>query len=123
MERGISVADAVNRYCLGGHVFQEIMPDEDLVIQGSLSYSSNGLTLEFCLLRNVTFREAMAQAQTVMGLGANFTLRQFVDPSSLDDLFFLIRRFPNSVIEFATYRRPVGVWPHRCTVIFEVREY
>jgi hypothetical protein len=123
METGVTVQDAMGRPWQGGVVFQQVMPDQDLVIQGSLSDVFTGLSLEYCLEPNVNFRQAMTMARRATGLNAVLILRQFVDPASLEDLYELIDRFPNAVIEFATFRRLVGVCPHRRTVIFEIREY
>jgi hypothetical protein len=123
METGVSVQEALSRDWYGGVVFQQTMPDQDLIIQGALGSDPAGLWLDFCLEPNINFRQAMAKASQVQGLQTVMVLRSYVDPPSLDDLFELVERFPNAVIEFATFRRPVGVYPHRNTVIFEVREY
>ena len=124
MVTGVTVQEALSRrWPISGVVFQRTMPDEDLVIQGSLSYEIGGIALEYCLETNINFRQAMHKAERVTGLRAIMLLRYYVDPASLDDLFELTRLYPNAIIEFATFRRPVGICPHRRTVIFEVREY
>ena len=122
METNVSVREAMGRRWQD-EVFQEKMPDELLVIQGSLGYEPTGLSLEYCLEPNLNFREAMGRSTLAQGLQATFILKQLVDPPSLDDLYDLIQRYPNAIIEFATFHRNVGVCPHRRTVIFEVREY
>ena len=122
METKLSVEDVLARSWYNV-VFQEAMNDQDLVIQGCLGCDPAGLWLEYCLEPDLNFRQAMMRASQVKALQAIFVLRQHVDASSLDDLFDLVGRYPNAIIEFATFTKPVGIYPHRRTVIFEVREY
>ena len=122
METNVPVAEALSR-SWHNVVFQETMPDPELVIQASIGYDPSGIWIEYCLEPNINFREAMHRSIQAQGLEALFILKRYVDPSSYDDIMDLVQRFPNAVIEIATFRRHVGVWPHRNTVIFEVREY
>lgn len=105
-------------------VYQESLPDHLLVIQASLGRDEqHGLWIEYCLDKDVHFRQAMAQSQFKTGLKAVLVLQEFVDPASLQDLYQLMDTYPDGVIEFATFSQPLGVLPGRRTVIFELRAY
>ena len=67
METQVTVHEALSKRWPSDVVFQAIMPDEDLVLQGSLSYDHCGLTLEYCMEPCINFRQAMNQAQNVNG--------------------------------------------------------
>jgi hypothetical protein len=99
------------------------LPDEYLTLQGSLSFDDLGVILEYSSERNKKFREATFT--TLRGVRARHVLHQFLDPSSLADLFAMLDMYNQDkcVIEFAAYDVDVGVIPNRNWVIFEVRAY
>jgi hypothetical protein len=105
----------------GGVIYQESLPDELLLLQGTLMQDDLGLVLEYSTEKNKKFREATFS--TLRGLRARHVLHGALDASSLADLFILLDMDENCVIEFATYEIDVGVQPNRNTVIFEVRGY
>jgi hypothetical protein len=51
------------------------------------------------------------------------TLKQHLSPASYGDLQELLERFPDSVIEFATYSCEVGCIAWRNTVFWDIRNY
>jgi hypothetical protein len=46
-----------------------------------------------------------------------------MDPSSRDDLDALFDLYPDAAVEFACFPHNLGIFPHRNTVIWEVRNY
>lgn len=52
-------------------------------------------------------------------------LRWACDPSSYDDLMYLLDRYPDAVIELTAYEHPIGVLADsgRNTIFWEVRNY
>lgn len=67
-------------------------------------------------------RFSMERAQPLEGLQAWDLLERACDPTSLDMIRELLDRFPDDIIEFACYARPIGVL--QCnTIIWEVRNY
>jgi hypothetical protein len=109
--------------------FNESAPDDDLLIQGEvfrqnildiaehppyLTYSSAKLPM----------RKALQQdSHHAYGIKALTILKHYLDPNSYADLEELWERFPSSVVEFSTYSRQLGIYPHRNTIIWEVRDY
>ena len=68
-------------------------------------------------------RAALAEeAAQVWGVTALLLLRRYLCFNSLEWLGELVRRYPEHVIEFSTYRRPWGtLYPRYNTVFWEVR--
>jgi len=108
-------------YPQGKVIFQESLPDDLLLIQGTLSRDELGILLEYSTEKNKKFREATFQ--TARGLRAHHLLRSRLDASSRADLVALLDTFETCNIEFAAYEIDVGVIPHRRGVVFEVRAY
>lgn len=104
--------------------FSESLPDEHLVIQGSVHRSERGLVLEYCLEKNIKFRRAMMndRMKRAERTQALLLLMNLLDPNSYDDINELLDTYPNAIVEFATFSVNVGTLK-RPTVIFEVREY
>jgi len=123
MKLPIEEIRAQNFETSGRFMLQQSMPDEKCLLQGTLTLTSEGLLLEYSLEQNLDFRRAMMEAYTACGFSAVLILRRYVDPASLDDIYSLLERYRNAIIEFATYAVNVGMFPHRNTVIFEVRAY
>jgi hypothetical protein len=104
--------------------FNEGMPDEFLTIQGNVWYDL-GLKLEYSCVPGIGHRDAVRQPnmRQAEGLMASSLLKTYLDPNSHDDLRELLDLYPEAVIEFSTYSKPVGVLPNRSTVFWEVRNY
>jgi hypothetical protein len=104
-------------------VFSEAPPDDKRVIQGELAVTERGLYLNYTFAKHpmrIAFRE---ESRHAYGATAVQIVRDYVDPPSLDDLWGLLDDYPGAVVEFSTFRVPVGVMPHRRTLIWEVRHY
>lgn len=56
-------------------------------------------------------------------LETRILLRRYMDPSSQDDLDMLLDMYPDAAIEFTCFSVNVGVFPHRNTIFWEVRNY
>ncbi len=115
-------AFASRKHCIRTN---ESMSDEHLTIQGNVWLSHKGLELEYSCEPGIGHRQAVKQpyVRSAEGLTAKGLLSRFLDPSSLEDLQELLQTHSEAVIEFSTYRVPVGVLPHRNTVFWEVRAY
>lgn len=48
-------------------------------------------------------------------------LESVLTPSDREDLSELLEMYPGHVVEFSAYDRPVGIYPHRKAVVWEVR--
>lgn len=69
-------------------------------------------------------REAQAlDGRHSTGTEALLVLRSALCPNSQDDLWALLDLYPDAMVELTAYDRPVGVLPHRNTVIWEIRNY
>ncbi len=103
--------------------FNQSMPDEHLTIQGELMRTERGLYLLYSTIQ-FPMNEALRREQKhVFGLQAHMLLRQNLYPSSLSDIEALLEIYQDSVIEFSSYKIPVGNIPGRNTIIWEVRNY
>ena len=103
-------------------VLNEIGLDEFIALQGEVMLSPNGMDLRYST-EKLLMRQALAKSQKhVSGLVAQQTLLAFLDPTSYDNLQRLFDDFPDAIIEFSTYSKPVGVLQNN-TVIWEVRNY
>lgn len=56
-------------------------------------------------------------------LETRMLLARYMDPSSRDDLDMLLEQYPDATVEFTCFSVNVGVFPHRNTIFWEVRNY
>ena len=103
--------------------FNQSMPDHDLVIQGELMRGLGGLNLHYTYVKKPMNKALRISSENTQGLEAKMLLEKYLSPSSISDIYCLLDTFPESVIEFSSYRIPVGNIPGRNTVIWEVRNY
>jgi hypothetical protein len=102
--------------------FNEAMPDEHLTIQGNVWHDGH-LQLEYSCVAGIGHRQAVRFPLCAQGLKAVSLLKQFMDPSSYDDLQEMLDTYEGAIVEFSTYGKSVGVIPGRNTVFWEVRNY
>lgn len=104
-------------------VFYEATPHKTRVIQGELMRDQIGrlcfLYSKVRLPMRLAFSEQQIQS---FGLQADHILRSNLDHGSYEDLMILLDKYEGAVIEFTTFRVPVGILQRR-TVIWEVRHY
>lgn len=103
--------------------FNESAPDNRLVLQGEVQQSREHLSLTYSTERELKMREAMKGAKHASGLTARLLLERHLWPVCLNELHELLTDFPGAVVEFSAYDRAVGCFPHRNTVVWEVRHY
>lgn len=105
-----------------------MMKDDDILIQGNVELSPRGLVFDYTTVKK-PMRVAFAQGfQTATGLRAVMLLKGHMDADSYDWLQELLHYESktsdcSAVVELSSYRRPVGVLPHRNTIFWEVRAY
>lgn len=103
----------------------ESAPDDALVIQGELMFSTLGLYL-FGSRAKLPMRKALAditQSFHYFGLRTVFALKGALTPSSYSDLMAILELWPDAMIEFSTFANNVGTIPGRNTIVWEVRHY
>jgi hypothetical protein len=115
---------------LGELTFNQLMPDESLIIQGEVTRGLRGLELTYSHVKkpmNIALRENELFA---FGLKADLILKEMLWPESYAEVIDLLDFFPGKniwdyshTVEFSSYDRSVGDLPHRNTVIWECRNY
>lgn len=103
--------------------FNESMPDEVLTLQGEVMRSHRELELTYSTQPGLAMKEAMKESTKVSGVVALGILHHFLRPASQEELWELLDRYPDHVVEFSAYDRAVGELPHRNAVVWEVRSY
>ena len=105
-------------------VFCEAPPDAKRTIQGELTTLPDGrLYWNYSLAKSPMRPALLHDGHDAVGVKARAMLRHYADPASVDDIDTLLDRHPGAVIEFTCYRVPIGIWPHRRVIIWEVRNY
>ena len=105
-------------------VFCEAPLDKHRTIQGELCELPWGRLYWHYSRAKMPMRPALKYyGRHAYGIKARSLLREHADPSSLDDIDALLERHPGATIEFTCYRVPIGIWPHRRVIIWEVRNY
>jgi hypothetical protein len=101
------------------------MVDQWLTFRGEVLDGPGGLTLCGLFgLRDIKWRTAFARhLMTWEGVLATSILQQVMNENSYSDLWDLIERYPNHVIEFTCLDRCYGTIPHRNAIVWEVRDY
>ncbi len=103
--------------------FNQSMPDNNLILQGELMRSVEGLYLYYTTVKkpmNLAFNEEERHSHCANALQL---IKYSFSPESFCDLEDLFEQFPNDVIEFSSYDISVGNIPGRNTIIWEVRNY
>jgi len=98
-----------------------VTQDEWITLQGEVMRSPD-LVLYYSKHR-AKMREAYPHMVQTHGLQAKMLLQGALDPSSYDDLMELLDDYPDSVVEFSCFDRPVGTALTRNTIFWEVRNY
>lgn len=106
-----------------GMTFCQAPPDDKRTIQGELMRDVGGLYFFYSTLPLV-MRDALDQdGKHARGLQAKMLLQHYLEPVDYDMLMDLLDEYPDHVIEFSAFTVPVGVMPHRRTIIWEIRKY
>lgn len=99
--------------------------DADITLQGEICRTVRGLEGFIGVTPGHHMRSAMKNGllHSYSGAMVQVILPHYMDPSSQDDLEELLRSYPDATIEFTCFRCDVGVFPHRNTLFWEVRDY
>ncbi len=103
-------------------IISQAIADKERILQGELTLYLNGYELLYTLEPG-DMRTALKKSKRATGLKAKMILEKFIDPSSMEDLIFLLNKYPNHVIEFTVLKSETGTIPNRNTIIWEVRNY
>jgi hypothetical protein len=103
--------------------FNQSLPDEELLIQGEVMRSLENYSLTYTRVKEPMNYAFAKETLHENGVNALHLLKQNLFPSSYEDLQALFDIFPDSVIEFSSYRIPVGNLPNRNAILWEVRNY
>jgi len=103
--------------------FNQSMPDQHLTIQGEISVVDFNTCLRYTTVAEPMKRALKKETKHIQGREADRLLRANLFPTSLDDISTIQEMFPKAAIEFSSYRFPVGEFPGRNTIIWEVRDY
>lgn len=99
--------------------------NETVLLQGEICRTYRGLEGMMAVRSGTDIRAAFKRGlfRPVQNTVALALIREFMDPSSQEDLWELLDMFPDATIEFACFPMNVGVLAHRNTIIWEVRDY
>lgn len=100
-------------------------PHDKATIQGEICRTFRGLEGYIDTSSQLPMRRAAAAGYLHHYTGSEILvlLNTFMDPSSQDDVRELLDLYPDATIEFTCFSINVGVFPHRNTLIWEVRCY
>jgi len=105
-----------------GLEFYESPPDDFRTIQGELTRAPWGLYFRYTFAPGPMRNALEAEERHAQGVEAHTILRRYVDPAGRDWLGELLDTHDGSVVEFTTFRVPVGHL-RQPTLIWEVRHY
>lgn len=97
--------------------------DSTCLINGEICASERNYDLHYSTAKT-WMRPALREfPQYAQGYKVVAIMQQLLDPASWDDIKDLLVTYPNHVVEFAAFGKDVGVYPHRNTVVWEVRKH
>lgn len=101
------------------------VPNQEVALIGEVCQTWRGLEGLLAIRSKLPMRATAAAGlfRSYRGLMVQLLLREFMDPSSRDDLDALFDLYPDAAVEFACFPHNLGIFPHRNTVIWEVRNY
>lgn len=102
--------------------YAELAPDHINTLQGELKRSERYLELRYTLCSHKRMRDSLNDSKHAHGLEAHSLLKTWMDIPSYEWVMDLFDLFPDSIIEFASYERAVGILQQN-TLIWEVRNY
>ena len=105
-----------------GLEFYESPPDEFRTIQGEITRAPWGLYFRYTLAQGAMRLALEEQELHASGAEVGVLLDRYVDPGSRDWIGELLDKHDGCVVEFTSYRIPVGTL-QTPTLIWEVRHY
>lgn len=115
------------RWQKAGRIFlmDDGCPDWCRTIQGEICETYRGIQGFLDTVGQLPMRPAMAAGHMkhYNELDTRLLVRKHMDPSSQDDLWDLLEKYPDATIEFSCFGVNVGVFPRRNTIFWEVRNY
>ena len=103
--------------------FNQSLPNNELTIQGEFMRSEKSYSLLYTEVKEPMNLALKKESKWVEGVTALTIIKEKFSPSSYEDLQTIFDLFPDSIIEFSTYRINLGSLPNRNTLIWEVRNY
>lgn len=96
-----------------------------LAIQGEICRTSSGYHGYIGDAHGLRMRDMFkaGYARNFGSIETRHIMRSYMDENSLSDVDDLLDLYPDATIEFACYRKTIGVLPNRNTIIWEVRDY
>ena len=120
------VADFVRQFH-GGHANISPMIDQWMIFRCEVfvsNFAPFGLRVFGTTDRKLKWREAFRQTGIEWtGAAAHAVLKTYLWPADYDDLFALLDRYPQHVVELTACERTVGVIPGRRACFWECRLY
>jgi hypothetical protein len=105
--------------------FSERAPDHINTLQGEVIRSDRYMHLHYTLHSHKRMRYTLndpAIARHACGLQAQMLLKQYMDGHSWDTLQYIWDRWPDAIVEFCCYEKPVGVLATN-TLFWEARTH
>jgi hypothetical protein len=101
------------------------VPADRTTLIGEVCRTYKGLEGYLAVECKMPMRPAMAAGKLTprSPLDTLFLIRKYMDPSSQEDLWLLLDTYPDAAVEFACFSVDVGIYPHRNTMMWEVRDY
>lgn len=99
----------------------ECAPDHLITLQGEVMRDEHYLRLRYNTVPGMRMRQAYPTMQHARGLTALLLLQRHADPMSMDMFNDIWGRYPSAIIEFSSYRCPVGQLQWN-TLFWEVRD-
>ncbi len=103
-------------------IVSELAPDNNLTLQAETLRTPKYLYARYSQIPGLRMRTAMENARHIEGLAAVELIRTHMDAPSWDFFNDVLDEYPDSVVEFTCYDRPVGVFRWN-TLFWEVRNY
>lgn len=106
-------------------VFNQNMPDEELIFQGEAIIKNGKLYLYYSNLKKQMNVALAEKSEVLEGFWAEKAMKENCTPESFEEFKRLIVMFPESVIEFSVYSNPIGNQSNlnKNTIFWEVKNY
>lgn len=103
-------------------IYSEMAPDEHILFQGEVLRSDTGWYLRYTTVPKPMRTAFVEEELHLHGAAAFFKLKSAMDTASWENLMHLFDDYPDAIVEFSIYDRPLGIdgWN---TLTWEVRNY
>lgn len=115
--------EQIEYYYTEEYYISEMVPSSYMTIQGEVIYSQRGMRGYLSKVKKPMKPSLLEGGYEIFGISLITILKYHMDVNSYEWFQYLLKAYPDHVIEFSCFNRYFGDIPRRNTIFWEVRNY